>query len=412
MRQFEIPGIKAASSPALMDRGCVHVIGLEPLRDRAGPRWEKMRVSVCARLEMILRQRLGPSDFFLPLDDVAYLVTMPGTEPEDAQITCLRVTYDLYVSYLGECSLDSICLYRAKQADGNAIAVERITTERLETLAERAGTPEGGAQPLNHTPATSGQRADQGTAINTEVHFLPMWDAHKEAITLYTCAPTRLALRSAPSMNLSLDELKPQCRAEVEISCLQQGVAALSRHLKRGERFMMAFQVRYDTLSSHIGRVQFTDACRELPSEFRQYLIIQLADVPSGVPQSRLSDLVIAVKPYVKAVMSEIPESCRSYADYGGIGLHAIGMNLEGSKLTRQQKADALTRLVTLSKPGGISTFITGVADFAILRTAHKGKIHFIGGPAIASPLDEPRPMTRLRWDDVARSLVGNKAAA
>ena len=176
MRLFELPGIQAVSSPALLERGCVHVIGLEPLRDRAGPRWEKMRGSVCARLEMILRQRLGPSDFFLPLDDVAYLVTMPGTEPEDAQITCLRITYDLYVSYLGECNLDSICLYRARQADRNAIAVERIATEQLETLAKRAGTSEGGNEPPK-VPATRGQSADQGTGINADVHFLPMWDA-------------------------------------------------------------------------------------------------------------------------------------------------------------------------------------------------------------------------------------------
>src|SRR5450432_3168916 len=173
MRQFAIPGIKAASSPALLERGCVHVIGLEPLRDRAGPRWEKMRGSVYARLETILRQRLGPSDFFLPLDDVAYLVTMPGTEAEDAQITCLRITYDLYASYLGECSLDSICLYRAKEADGNAIGVERITTERLESLAERAGTLEGRVEP-RELPATRGQNADQGASINADVHFLPM----------------------------------------------------------------------------------------------------------------------------------------------------------------------------------------------------------------------------------------------
>jgi hypothetical protein len=411
MRLFELPGIQAVSSPALLERGCVHVIGLEPLRDRAGPRWEKMRGSVCARLEMILRQRLGPSDFFLPLDDVAYLVTMPGTEPEDAQITCLRITYDLYVSYLGECNLDSICLYRANQADGNAIVVERITTERLETLAERAGTLEGGVEPRK-VPATRAQIAGHGTGINADVHFLPMWDAHKEAITLYICAPIRLALQSAPSVTLALDELKPQCRAEVELSCLQQGVASLTRHLKRGERFMMAFQVCYETLSSHIGRVRFTDACRELPSDFRQYLIIQLTDVPSGVPQSRMSDLVTSIKPYVKAVMSEIPDCSRSYTDYGGIGLHAIGMNWERSKLTRQQKADALTRLITAPKPSGVSSFLTGVSDFETLCSAHRGKIHFISGSAIAYPLDEPRPMTRLRWDDVVRSFVGTRAVA
>ena len=175
-------------------------------------------------------------------------------------------------------------------------------------------------------------------------------------------------------MTLSLDELKPQCRAEVELSCLQQGVAALATHLKRGERFMMAFQVCYDTLSSHFGRVQFTDACCELPSDFRQYLIIQLTDVPSGVPHSRLSDLVVVVKPYAKAVMCEIPEFWRNYADYGGLGLQAIGMNFDQSRLTRQQKAYALGKLITSAKQIGVSTFLTGVSDSRLYAALVKGK--------------------------------------
>jgi hypothetical protein len=405
MRQFEIPDIQAACSPALLQRGCVHVIGLEPLRDRAGPRWEKMRDAVCARLEMILRQRLGPTDFFLPLDDVTYLVTMPGTESQDAQIACLRVTYDLYVNYLGQCEIDSICLYRAKQADGNAIGVERIATEQLRTLAQRAGISENSVKALDKISIGQRRVSDDRTTIDVGVHFLPMWDAHNEAITLYTCTPKRLALQSSPSVTLSLDELKPQCRAEVEISCLQQGVAALARHLKRGERFMMAFQVCYDTLSSHLGRVQFTDACRELPSDFRQYLIIQLTEVPSGVPHSRFSDLVVAVKPYVKAVMSEIPEFWRNYADYGGLGLQAIGMNFAQSRLTHQQKADALRKMITSARQIGLSTFLTGVSDLATLCSAREGKVHFIEGSAIASPLHEPRPMMRLRWRDVMPSV-------
>jgi hypothetical protein len=409
MRQFEIPNIKAASTPALLQRGCVHVIGLEPLRDRAGRRWGKMRGAVFASLELILRQRLGPSDFFMPLDDVTYLVTMPGTESEDAQIACLRVTYELYVNFLGQCQIDTICLYRATQAEGNAIGVERIATEELLTLAQRAGISENNAKA--HDEVALGQRraSEDPTAIDVEVHFLPVWDAHNEAITLYSCEPKRLSRRSTPSLALSLDELNPQCKARMEISCLQQGVAALARHLERGERFMMIFQVCYDTLSSHLGRVQFRNACRELPSHFRQYLIIQLTDAPPGVPHSRLCDLVIAVKPYVKAVMSEIPDFWRNYADYNGLGLQAVGMNFDHSRLTHQQKSDALRKLITSAKQIGLSTFLMGVSDFVTLRSAREGRIHFLSGPAIASPLEEPRPMTRLRWDEVMQSLVGKQ---
>jgi len=122
----ERPDLKAAAAPTLLERGCVHVIGLEPLRHRAGARWEKIREGVHCRLEIILRKRLGPSDFFLPLDETSYLVTMPGAEGPDAQTACLGAAYELYESYLGECDIGSIMLYRAKKSADEGIAVDRV----------------------------------------------------------------------------------------------------------------------------------------------------------------------------------------------------------------------------------------------------------------------------------------------
>src|SRR5258706_14475007 len=103
--QFDRPDLKAAASPELLKRGCVHVIGLEALRDKAGPLWEKIRAGIHSRLETILRQRLGPADFFVSLDDVFYLVTMPTANTEDAQVAWLGAPYALYTRYFRPCRL-------------------------------------------------------------------------------------------------------------------------------------------------------------------------------------------------------------------------------------------------------------------------------------------------------------------
>src|ERR1700704_4876914 len=347
--QFDRPDIKAAAPPAVLARGCVQLIGLEALRTKAGPLWEKIRAGIYSRLETILRQRLGPADLFMAVDEVFYLVTMPAANAEDAQVACLGAAHELYTSYFGQCNLGMVHLYRAVQAAGGAIGAERISNEQLGVLAERAGIVNGSAKA--HAEPTAAPVANESSPADNMVQFQPVWDARNEAITLYRCVPQPIAVRQGSSV-VALEDLAPKFRTKVELSCLHQGIATLVRHLERGERFLMAFGITYETLSSHTGRVEFTNACRELSSDFRQYIVMQLTDVPVGVPHSRLSDLVMTLRPFARAVMSEVPSACRSYAAYEDIGLQAIGLNLERAKLTPREASDEIAKLAGAAKGG------------------------------------------------------------
>src|SRR5579884_1598091 len=106
------PEIRTAAAPVFLQRGCVNVIGLDAIRKEAGLRWERMRETIYARAEAILRQTLGPADFFLRLNDTAYIVTMPASEADDARLCCLRVAHELHTSLLGPCELGQLHLAR------------------------------------------------------------------------------------------------------------------------------------------------------------------------------------------------------------------------------------------------------------------------------------------------------------
>jgi hypothetical protein len=177
----------------------------------------------------------------------------------------------------------------------------------------------------------------------------------------------------------------------------------LVKHLERGERFLMAFGVAYETLSSHTGRVEFTNACRALSSDFRQYIVMQLTDVPAGVAHGRLADLVMTLRPFARAVMAEVPNSCHTYAAYEDIGLQAIGLNLERAKPASKELSNQIAKLATAAKRLSVSAFLWGVSDAATLSSARHG-IHFMTGSAISPVVSEPRAMTRLYWHEVMRS--------
>ncbi|MGH9551698.1 MAG: hypothetical protein ACRD3W_20095, partial [Terriglobales bacterium] len=100
--------LRSAATPQLLERGCVNVIGFDTVKEHAGARWAKLRESVVSRLEGMLRHSLGPTDFFAPLTDSSYLITMPSAEAQDVSVVCLRVAYELHRSLLGHCDLGQI----------------------------------------------------------------------------------------------------------------------------------------------------------------------------------------------------------------------------------------------------------------------------------------------------------------
>lgn len=102
------PLLAVAASPSHLAKGCVNVVEFDGLKVQAGDRWPRFREGVYARIEGLLRTKLGPNDLFLRLADTAYLITMPTTDAEDVSAVCLNVAFELYKSFLGQCDISQI----------------------------------------------------------------------------------------------------------------------------------------------------------------------------------------------------------------------------------------------------------------------------------------------------------------
>lgn len=410
MFQIDRPELKAAASPALLARGCVNAIGLDGIKAEAGARWEKTRENVTARLEAILRQKLGPNDFFAPLSETAYLVTMPSADAEDAQITCLRVAHELYTESLGQFDLGTIAISTAQSGEGDSIVLNPVSRENVVFLAGRAGLPTGD---LPSVPAIRfvPHGADRHL-VDAPPQFVPTWDSRNEAVTGYYCAHSHVSFLHAPSEQVAVCDLSAKERAHVELSGLYKGVGVLAKHLEKGERFLMTFPVSFDTLGSPVARMDFSSACRELPSEFRQYILFELIDIPFGAPHSRLAELATTLRPFSKAVIAHVPHGTRTYASFQGIGLQAIGMNVPKQRMSEYDLREELRRLVHAAKRMNLTTLVANVNSPTALKLARETGIHFVRGPVIGAAADSPRPMWRLTWREVARSAVDTSTAA
>lgn len=410
--------VRALASPAFLNRGCVNVIGLDAIKDQAGSRWPRVQSNVYDRLETLLRQRLGPTDFFARIDETAYLVTMPSTEPEDVDAVCLRIAYDLCSNLLGQCDIGQLRVSKASQAGEHQMALKPLGIETVAVLAEKAGIhyPTKGGHTEQDEDEDSLFPSENGIIINpdegevgakalTIAHqYMPLWSAINNAITTYICEPRQVMSLDLPRRPVTVPQLTMKERIKIELSSLREGINKLSQHIESGNRFILGVLVSFDVLGTPAGRMEYLNECRNLSHEYRQYLDFILTEVPQGIAQTRLHDLANTLRPFGRSVSATVAPGTRNFTPYIGIGLRAIGYHKREFPHGWRFSHDDATALVQASRNMKLGTFMVGVRKLTTLKTAHDAGIQAIGGPAIAPAAPEPKGMSRLMWEDILSS--------
>jgi hypothetical protein len=387
------PETKQTTSAMLARAGAATVIRLDLIRQRAAARWPKTREAIYQRLEAILRQKLSPQDFFIRIEETSYLITIPGTDPEDAQVCCLRVAYELHTSLLGPCTIADLHIAHAVDAGNGTLMLTPIVAPQILRLAERADIPE-----LLAT-ADSAMRLQQHERVapaDRKLHaFVPVWDSRAEVIAAYRCVVEADEDES--------EHLTPSAKARAALSVALTGlglsVAALDARFSRGERVLVHLRVPYEALTSPLARMEFVSACRGLSQQLRPFLVFEIVDLPPGVPQSRLQDLVTTVRPFGRAICAELPLRSRAFSAYHGLGLQAVGIDIAG--LGDAEAKGEIDRLASATRRHNLLAFIGGVTSKPVLAVALGAGVTWLSGPAIAAGLEEPGPMIRLYTDEI-----------
>jgi hypothetical protein len=400
------PELKVAASATLLQRGCVNVIGLEEIKFEAGPRWEKMRSSIYAHLETLLRQKLGPTDFFFQLDDTSFLVSMPVAAQEESQVFCLRVAHELHTNLLGHCDIGLLRIARATHSDGDVLDLTAVAGEGLFRLAAQAGLQAPPKNAPSPRQASGGNPDPVGRGAAPAHQFVPMWDLQKEAITTYRCETIAgpVAFESRPPA------AKFKADLVAALSRVRHATQSLADNLKIGQRFLMTIPISFELLSSPVARMELASVCRNLSSALRPYLVFEIGDLPYGVPQSRISELAGSLRPFCRGVAVQFSAHIPGYSAYQGAGLHAIGLSLAPGHVGIGEADDEVFKLCVAAKRLHVRTFVLDVPSLQTLRTVHGLGVHALSSPAIGPPLNAPAPIRRLSAQDIPGLIRDSEA--
>jgi len=388
--------LNVAASSALQQRGCVYLIGLNEIKNQVGRRWERLREMVWTRLDNLLRQQLGPTDFHVRINELAFLVSMPSVNREEAEVFCLRIAHELHVELLGNCQPADLQVSRILRFYDNTIETVPVPPSGFDPAQARAPKKPAGELLV---PRIGNGKGNSVQDLEVCHRFMPIWDARKQAIASYRCLSL---FDQALAENFGPEERR-RFDLAVAVMRIAHATETLSRGLESGGKFLLWIPITYDMLASPAARTRISAACRDLNVELRSYVVFEISDLPYGVPQSRLFDLINALKPYCRGIVAQLPARIANYGAYLGAGLQAIGLSLLAGGVSGTEMDSEIFKLCAAAKRQHIMCFVFDIPSEELLQAACQRGVNFLSSPLIGVPLETPVPARRLFARDISK---------
>ncbi len=362
--------LRVAASAALLQRGCVNVIKFNEIKVEAGARWTKIGSAVSAHLESLLRQKLGPSDFFVALDDSTFLVSMPSADVEASQVLCLRVAHELHKNFLGACKLDQLHIARVVGLTDDLVEAADIAGENLVRLAIRAGLNCGEELISPPAPVRGTPPGGPGAVAAFVETFIPLWDAQREAITAYRCPRASGHGHHDAIQDRACSHALSHAARRAFFGAASQGRGQVPRFRRDILRCVVVAcwpdGIRLGLPQPLLGAAALLDL-RDQRSAFRR-------------AASRLLELVRCAASLLPCGRRQLPARISSYGAYQGVGLQAIGLSLVADGAGSTEMNSEVFKLCAAARRLHVLSFVwDATTDNAVCWAREQGRQLHIG---------------------------------
>ncbi|HVP85597.1 MAG TPA: hypothetical protein VMS78_12840 [Rhizomicrobium sp.] len=396
--------------PNLLAEGQVNIIAMSAVREKLGARWDRSCDNIHERIEKHLGRQLGASDYHCRISDTDYLLSFPGDSRQSAQLRCMRILQELLELFLGQFTLDEIDIRAVTDRQGDTLTVEAVDVRAL-GKATPSGESAPAAVPLGSTIAGPPRFSMEPVSVGSrklylDFEFRPIWDLRHDAISSFSLnaiAETDQT-RALGEARADRSQLNPDELTAIDLAAVKYGLETLTYLFQRKSRFIMHLPVSYETLASSRARPQFLDAIKSFAPELRRYIAFELHDLPSGVPQSRLSALVTMLNPFGRGAIASVQARRVGSLSLRGCGLLGTAVELDPVGLPEAEMFVRIGNFRERAHMAGEQLIAYGVNSRSLVMACWSMGLTHISGEAIAPACAMPYQMSRFRPLDLYRA--------
>lgn len=294
----------------------IHVLGLAPLSRRLGDKWARLSSLVHQLFETALEHEQGPSDHFVSLDELSYVVTFHDLSTAEANLACTAIAKTVCQKLFGD-QIDEVAVRSlvseitmpkgemvALDAKAIELLLEKFGTETVVSKSRHSGSPDpvvlhtGNPQPPR-LPWTQHIRKSQDliTKLGLRLGFFPVWELRKRASSsLYLTPFAGSAAQSQIRGIRALKGMSDRDIADVEIELLNAAAAYAMRIGETGQVAAVGVGVSYDTMSQFHTRMRFLSALQKIPTQASSPILLKIERIPPGALIARIAELIAMMR--------------------------------------------------------------------------------------------------------------------
>jgi len=386
--------------------GKVNVIGLARIKERLGPKWDRVSEHVHRYFEVALERECKRGDIVRRLDELSYVVIFRDLDFLEAQIACAAVAEKVCRHLFGEEGQSVSVRTLVGQIDRQLIHSAEAWNHAVEAALESTGTEsivtdeagniavDGPGSPRRRlTFAYGGEPACEIQAAPAELGFVyrPFWDPLRSVVLSYLCQPVLKSEKAAPYQAGLCTAASEDDQTSLDLLALRECVHRLANLQRDGMRILLAAPLHFGTLAFPRPWQSFSAAYRDLPSEIRRDLGFIVFGFDPGVPNIRLAQELPKVTKHARHVFCAVAGPPDNAAKFGHTGIQAVGMVIDPSPQPEQYAIERVRILAQYSARVGLDSFILGAQSASLIVNAVGSGVRYVEGPAVRLPVDDPR---------------------
>ena len=394
--------------PGLLERGCVNVIGIEPVQEKLGARWTRMQDHVHERVQKYIARRLASSEYYARISDVQYIISMPGEDAQSAQLRSFRILEEILTTLVGRFAVEQVRIGSVASVEGNYLVTHSVDVSALASAAssnasKAEDTREGVVVPFLPPRTRTIQVGEK--ELHLQFNFRPVWDLRREAISSFG-----LQTIVEPGQSQSKDvktERVPHTDEEltaINIAAAEHGRDVLNYLLERQTRFILHIPCTYETLANTRARARFLELIKKLSPDQRRYVVYELTDLPIGVPQSRISDFAAMLRPFGRGVIAIARPNRSELLTFQGCGLQGLALDLDELQMRENEMFERIGLFRDIGQMAGDQLIAYGVTSRSLAIACWALGLSHMSGPVVAPPVPIPRQIHRFSARDLYRN--------
>jgi hypothetical protein len=360
-------------------RSSLQIVDLDQIRRRFGTRWPQVREKALGIVEAGLQREMGRDDAYVAVTETLFYLFRVGVARQDA---------DRRAGLLAADVTERLC---GAIPGGVAVRVKTAPFDFAQGLAGLAGFEQLRTR-IEASSRTVDDRELQLFLDNVDraqPWFRPTIHLRKGLVSAYHLAPM---LAPAPGGGLaakprSLASLCPASLngvfdAETDNWSIQQAASLLRERGEGGRVAMLIVSVRYETLAAMRFREPFLTLCRQLPRGSGRRLLLELLDLPPGLPQSRVRELMAYVKPFCLGTVARLPHDAIYAEHLAGCGVVGLSADLGGLDPEAPATRETLSMLAEAARAQRMRSLLVAAASVRLCHQALRAGIDQLNGDA------------------------------